>query len=232
MTPLPEFIYFDLDDTLLDHQAAQQAALTDVLEHFSLFDGTDRATFIEMYGQVNKKQWMRYSQGDITKEQLQFNRFDQTMHALELPAADSRTIGNYYLSCYRNHWKWLDGAQGTFEAIRGRYPVGILTNGFIETQQKKFDQFGFCQSADHLVISEEAGALKPDPAIFEHATKLTGMAAKDIFYVGDSYHSDVVGGSNFGWQVGWLTSNGVSEQRNKATFVFNEFKELCNLLEV
>src|SRR5699024_1191666 len=141
MTQPPAFIYFDLDDTLLDHHASQQAALSDVLVHFQLFDKTNHSAFIKTYAQVDRKQWRDYSLGYITKEQLQLKRFEQTMRALDLPVDDSHMIGNYYLRCYRNHWKWLEGALEAFEAIRQRYPVGILTNGLTETQKLKFEQF-------------------------------------------------------------------------------------------
>ena len=227
----PKFIYFDLDDTLLDHQKAQQAALNDVRVHFEIFGATKPQELSTTYGRVNSQQWLLYSQGDITKEQLQKNRFEQTLQELGLNSTYFAEIGSYYLQCYRHHWQWVDGAQAAFEAICKQYPVGVLTNGFTETQQMKFQQFNLYDKATQLIISEEIGALKPDPVIFKHATGLTGLSAKEILYVGDSYQSDVLGGTGFGWQVGWFTTDGESHPE-EADFVFSDFEDLRSMLKI
>ena len=227
-----QFVYFDLDDTLLDHKAAESAGLKDVHEHFSFFNGTTADDLIEVYHEVNSRQWSLYSQGEVSRQELQRNRFEQTLQQLNLDASRHEEVGNHYMKCYRDHWQWIDGAEQAYKAVRDNYPVGVLTNGFAETQRKKFEQFGFYESANHTVISEDVGVLKPDPKIFEHATKLAGVDPSDILYVGDSFSSDIQGGSRFGWHTAWYTRNGQTDQHQKAELVFNNFQQLMDLLEV
>lgn len=227
-----KFIYFDLDDTLLDHRAAEQAALLDVHAHFPLFETTDTSTLIDTYHTVNSAQWAQYSQGEISRQDLQRNRFEQTLEKLDLDSSDYTQIGQYYIACYRNHWQWMEGAEALYQRVVQKYPVGILTNGFAETQRKKLDDFGFYRSAEHVVISEDVGALKPDPKVFEYATRQTGLDKDDILYVGDSYTSDIKGGSNFGWDTAWFTQNGEAEKHRKAEFVFSDFNDLVTFLNV
>ena len=116
--------------------------------------------------------------------------------------------------------------------IAKKYPVGILTNGFAETQRKKVSKFDFHKSAKQIVISEEIDALKPDPKVFRHATELTDVAADDILYVGDSFSSDIQGGSRFGWNTAWYTQNGSEQLHQKADFVFSDFNHLSKLLDL
>lgn len=226
-----KFIYFDLDDTLLDHKSAEVAALQDVHQHFPLFETIAANALAETYHQVNSKQWSLYSRGKVTREQLQCNRFEQTLKQLDLDCSHHVQVGSYYMQCYRNHWQWIDGAQEAYQKILAGYPVGILTNGFAETQRLKFEKFNLYDSADQVVISEEVGVLKPDPKIFQHATELAEVAPAEILYVGDSLTSDIEGGTNFGWNTAWFTSHGTSENP-KAEIVFDNFETLIEFLDV
>lgn len=227
-----KFIYFDLDDTLLDHRSAEQAGLMDVHRHFSFFSDVAPQKLVDTYHQVNSEQWSQYSRGEVTREQLQRNRFEQTLQQLDLDGSRYNEIGQYYLQCYRNHWQWVDGAAVFYEWVCKHYPVGILTNGFAETQRKKFEAFDLYSSADYIIISEEVGALKPDPRVFEYATELTGHPADEILYVGDSYTSDIEGGNNYGWKTAWFTTNGDAEKHERANFVFSDFNDLCEYIRV
>jgi putative hydrolase of the HAD superfamily len=227
-----KFIYFDLDDTLLNHRAAEKSGLQEVHQQFSIFKNVDPQTLNGVYHQVNTKQWGLYSQGKVSREELQRNRFEQTLEQLGLDGSFYERVGNYYMQCYRNHWQWIQGAQEAYQRVIKQYPVGILTNGFAETQRKKFEEFDFYDSADHVVISEDVGVLKPDPKVFEYATDLANEDPSDILYIGDSFTSDIKGGSSFGWNTAWYTRNGDSKKHEKADFVFNDFSALTEFLDL
>lgn len=227
----PEFVYFDLDDTLLNHRQAQMKALQDVHNHFSLFNGLETDDMVEVYHKINGEQWELYNAGKIDSDLLQHNRFALTLSELDLDENMADAMGEYYLQVYQNYWQWVDGAEEAFNAIRDKYKVGILTNGFIEIQEKKFEQFDLYNLASELVISEEVGALKPNPEIFEYATNLAGCHPEEILYIGDSYQSDITGGHNFGWKVAWFTNSEDNEKKEKADFVFDDYRELMELLD-
>lgn len=226
----PKYIYFDLDDTLLDHKKAEAAALKEVHTNFSIFEDIRADDLITAYGTVNKAQWKLYSKGEVTRKQLQRNRFEFTLQELELNAAVHDEVGSYYMNCYRKYWEWVEGAKEVFVAISQKFDVGILTNGFSETQKLKFKQFELHAHARHLVISEEVGELKPHPSVFQHATELAGCSASDILYVGDSFTSDVIGASEFGWRTAWYTQTSCPQKERKADFVFNTFDKLHKYL--
>lgn len=227
-----KFIYFDLDDTLLNHKSAEAAALKDVHQYFPFFDDVSADNLVDIYHKVNSRQWTLYSSGDIGRDDLQRNRFEQTLQQLSLDGSRYKEVGDYYLQCYRNHWQWIDGARSVYQKVVQKYPVGILTNGFSETQKLKFKEFALSDSAEHVVISEDVGVLKPDPKIFEHATDLAGVAPEDILYIGDSFTSDIEGGAAFGWKTAWFTSNGTTDKHEKADFIFHKFEELTEFLVI
>ncbi|MDX1586226.1 MAG: HAD family hydrolase, partial [Balneolaceae bacterium] len=136
----PKFIYFDLDDTLLDHKSAESSALRDIHQHFDCFSNTSLSSLVETYKKINSRQWKLYGEGAVSRQELQRNRFEMTLEELGLDGSRYAEIGTAYMKCYRNHWKWIEGAEAAFLSIRDHFEIGILTNGFSETQKAKFEQ--------------------------------------------------------------------------------------------
>ena len=84
--------------------------------------------------------------------------------------------------------------------------MGILTNGFKEQQRAKLarlPEIAARCAPEAVLIAEEIGAWKPTPPAFARATEAAGVPPEAILYVGDSLHSDVVGGTEAGWTVAW-----------------------------
>lgn len=206
------FVYFDLDDTLLDHQHAERQALADVRDRYRAIFGTLSVDKLqEQYHAINGPLWRRYAQGDIEKSTLKEQRFSRLLDAVGAPQADPALVRRYYMQRYASHWQFIPGAKDTYETISERVPVGVLTNGFSEVQAEKFETFPVLQKrADAVVVCEETGVLKPDPKVFAHATEEAGVAPEDVLYVGDSYSSDVEGGQAAGWRVAWYAPEGTN----------------------
>jgi len=61
---------------------------------------------------------------------------------------------------------------------------------------------------DVLVISEEAGLRKPDPAIFRLALGRCGASSAEAVMLGDSWGSDVLGARSAGVRAVWLNRAG------------------------
>lgn len=228
----PEFIYFDLDDTLLDHKKAEQFGLADVHSHFEEFRSISLEVLIDTYHHINKGLWEEYGKGEIDRHILHRRRFEETFIELGIEASLYLEAGKVYMNYYRNHWEWIDGAQNAYDKIAEKYPVGIITNGFAETQWMKIEQFGFKESARQIVISEEVGVMKPHPKIFDYSTELVGVARDKILYVGDSITSDVKGGLKAGWKVAWYKSNPTELEAKLPDLCFDDFDVLLEALGV
>lgn len=204
------FVYFDLDDTLLDHASAERLALADL--HGELFPGkTYEATlsiesFQRDYHDTNVELWRRYSIAEITADELRHDRFAVLCDRYGLKA-DPLQLSSRYMELYSTHWSVIPGALDAFHSIAASTPVGIITNGFAVTQHKKLDRFGEIRVASSaIVISEEFGHMKPSRKLFDHASEQANCSGDTILYVGDSWHSDVEGGIRAGWNVAWFAS--------------------------
>lgn len=225
-----KFIYFDLDDTLLDHTKAQSKTLKEVYNTFQFETYTTLADFKHYYHHINKKLWIQYGQHEISKEQLKRNRFEQTLKKCGI-SADWEEVSTYYMQQYEHNWQWIPGAQDLVTYLTQKRPTGFLTNGFRDVQKKKFSTFKLSTYSDVFIISEEIGIMKPQPGIFEHATQMAGYNTDEILYVGDSLISDVNGGSQYGWNVVWHNYGKSSKTSDEAVFTYSDKKDLKKWLD-
>jgi putative hydrolase of the HAD superfamily len=98
-----------------------------------------------------------------------------------------------------------DGSAGLLAALReAGVPWGIVTNGSSLNQRAKIRQLNLEDDAHDIVISEEVGPWKPDPAIFHLAAERLGVPAPEILFVGDHPENDVAGAARAGMQTAWL----------------------------
>ncbi|MEM1094651.1 MAG: HAD-IA family hydrolase [Bacteroidota bacterium] len=203
------FIYFDLDDTLLDHRHAEKLALGDLHSTFAdAFNGHSLANVQATYHHHNVGLWHDYADGVITKDELKVARFTRLLTALNATGLTAEEANVYYMQQYGAHWHMSDEAHAAFRAVADAFPVGVITNGFRETQHAKLDRFPDVRDRlQALVISDEVGVMKPHPKLFAHAASLVEAEASSILYIGDSLRSDVQGATRAGWQVAWFTQD-------------------------
>lgn len=227
----PGYIYFDLDNTLLDHTSAEEKAHKAIFSKFSEFEEISFSEWLGAYKQVNHELWNHYQNGDTDRESLQYERFYRPLENLKLTTDRSETIGASYMQEYRKYWTWVDGAKEAIDIVSERYPIGIVTNGFLETQQLKIESMELSKYTDNFIITEEIGVMKPHPRVFDVATEKAGSKREQILYVGDSYSSDIMGGRNAGWKTAWFTAflNEI-EQNQTADFMFDQFPMLIHYL--
>lgn len=92
----------------------------------------------------------------------------------------------------------------TLEALHGRVRLLMISNGLTQYQWPKIDRFDLRPFFDRIVISEEAGVVKPDVEIFELALSGLKVAPASALHVGDSLPADVGGARAAGWLAAWI----------------------------
>jgi HAD superfamily hydrolase (TIGR01549 family) len=229
-----DFVFFDVDDTLLDHRHAERHALADVRSRYlAVFGHLSVDALQETYHAINRPLWEKYTEGEVEKETVKRDRFRRLLKAVDAPHANAARIGSVYLQRYAEHWTFVDGADEAYARVAERYPVGVLTNGFAEVQARKLKAFPeIRERAEVVLVSEETGHMKPHPRVFEVASERAGVDPERILYVGDSLRSDVEGGTRAGWHVAWFARDGVNGQKlNGRTFAFQDWADLLARLE-
>ena len=190
-------ILFDADNTLFDFDAL--AGLRRMFAGYGVsFTDEDHAE----YQRLNAPLWLAYQAGTITARDLQLRRFEDWACRIGVPAAE---LNSRFLGAMAEICRPIDGALELLDALRGRFGLGIITNGFTELQKARLQHSGLAGHFDLVVISEEVGVAKPHPGIFEHALAGMGMRSADrVLMVGDNPHADIQGSLDAGLHACWF----------------------------
>ena len=191
-----QHLFFDLDRTLWDFDAAAEVAFERIYEQYHLKDlGIPSAhEFHEVYHPLNEKLWELYRADQITKDELNRTRFLKPLehygiHDVEL--ADHLSEDYVYWS--PRIVKLVPGTLELLEYLKPKYHLHLITNGFEEVQHTKLSGSGMEPYFETLTVSEEVGVKKPNPEIFRYALKKAGATAEESLMIGDEMAVDIDG---------------------------------------
>jgi 2-haloacid dehalogenase len=200
------WLLFDADDTLFDFRAAEAHALEGALRETGV--APDPA-WLAVYRQVNAAAWRALEEGRTTPERLRVQRFEDLFGRIGLDL-DPADFGVAYLRHLRTQAQLVDGALAMLDAVLPGRRLAIITNGLAEVQRPRLTASAIVDRVAAVVISEEEGVAKPDPAIFEIALARMGDPARtDVLMVGDSLSSDIAGGLAAGLDTAWFNPGGL-----------------------
>ena len=86
----------------------------------------------------------------------------------------------------------------------------VVVSNWDVSLHEVLERVGLAEALDGTVTSAEAGARKPDAAIFERALRLAGVRASDALHVGDTVAEDVIGARSAGIEPVLLLRGGGS----------------------
>ncbi|HYT74441.1 MAG TPA: HAD-IA family hydrolase [Vicinamibacterales bacterium] len=201
---LPSAVLFDLDDTLFDHHRSARAALAEV--HRRHGGATDFDDFERHHIRFLEEMHIEVLAGRVELNEARRERFRRVFRALgvALPESEVDGVASAYRTGYMSARTAMEGAADLLTAVRTHARVGIVSNNLFEEQRDKLEYCGLSQLVDALVVSEEAGIAKPDPAIFHIALERLGVSALDAVMIGDSWSADVVGATRAGIRAIWF----------------------------
>lgn len=222
-----EVVLFDADGTIFDFARAETFALENTFRELGIPFGEED---LRTYRRVNHQVWRMFERGRISSVELRSLRFQRLASERGIPA-DAAAMSAGYLSWLARASFLIDGAQGIIERLRGSVRMAIVTNGLKDVQRGRFGRSPITGHFEAIVISEEIGVQKPDPAIFDHALKLLGHTdRRTVLMVGDSLTSDVQGGVNFGIDTCWYNPDRIpAPKRPVPSHIVTTLEELIPL---
>jgi putative hydrolase of the HAD superfamily len=193
-------VFFDIDDTLVDHAAAAGAGARALHRH--LGGPVPVEQFVSSWAAALDRAFPRYLAGELSFHGQRRERIRQVVDAaLTDEAADAVFAG--YQEAYEAAWTLFPDVLPCLDALSsGR--LGIISNGQVEQQREKLKKTGIEGRFDCIVISEDCGCSKPAPEIFLEACRRIGASPAETVYVGDRYDLDAEGARRAGLTGVWL----------------------------
>lgn len=97
-------------------------------------------------------------------------------------------------------WRDFPETEGVLDGLQGRgIRTGILSNWDPRLRQV-LTGFDWAEKVDPILISEEVGSEKPDPAIFRKAEQMGGWGPHECALIGDDPILDRGGAERAGWR--------------------------------
>jgi FMN phosphatase YigB (HAD superfamily) len=97
----------------------------------------------------------------------------------------------------------VDGIAEVLDRLAPRYRLGLVANQPRECRDH-LAGLGLLDRFEVVVLSEEAGLYKPDPALFRLAIEQAGARPSGCLMVGDRLDADVVPANEVGMVTGWI----------------------------
>jgi len=199
-------ILFDLDDTLVTHSHAFDAATAAL--HAQVGSSLTLAEFAVAWRSAHRRHFDRYLAGDASYDGQRRARVWEAIDST-LSEQEADEVFALYLSTYEASWSLFPDVRPCLDGL-SRYRLGVVTNGQAQQQRLKIERMGLAERFGCVVISGECGCSKPEPAIFLRACRLLDAEPRDAVYVGDQYEVDVVGARAAGLAGVWLDRGGTA----------------------
>lgn len=224
-----EFLFLDLDDTILDFHKAERIAVAKTIRDFGV-EPTEE--ILGLYHRINKAHWEMLERGELTRKEVMVNRFAALFRELGLETDPSACARDYEHNLSIGHY-FLPGAEEALEALQKKYRLFLVSNGTAVVQKGRMTSANLYRFFEQVFVSEEIGYNKPSKAYFDACfSRIPGFDAGRAVIVGDSLTSDILGGKNAGITTVWVNRPHLSCGDIRPDWEIEDLPQLEKLLEI
>ncbi|WNS80702.1 YjjG family noncanonical pyrimidine nucleotidase [Domibacillus sp. DTU_2020_1001157_1_SI_ALB_TIR_016] len=221
-------LLFDIDDTLLDFRAAEQAALALLFAEQNM-QLTDEIK--ERYKQINQQLWSEFEEGRITREEVVNSRFSLLFQEYGY-SVDGTVLEAKYRGYLEEGHQLIEDALEIVTGLQPNYDLYIVTNGVSKTQYKRLLDSKLHPFFKGIFVSEDTGFQKPMKEFFDYVfARIPHFNAEEALIIGDSLNADIKGGQQAGIDTCWFNPG---MKPNKAgiepTYQIQALAELSQIL--
>lgn len=196
-----EFLFLDLDDTILDFHKAERIAIAKTIGAFGV-EPTEKV--LSRYHDINKWHWEQLELGKLTRAEVLTNRFAVLFRELGVEVDATLCARTYERNLSVGHY-FLPGAQEAVESLSKKYRLFLVSNGTASVQKGRMTSANLYRFFEKVFVSQEIGHNKPAKAYFDACfAHIPGFDTGKAMIVGDSLSSDILGGKNAGIATCWV----------------------------
>jgi putative hydrolase of the HAD superfamily len=207
---VPRVVLFDLDGTLVDHDAAAATAIAGWAER----EGWVLPDLARVWDEVAERHFPAYRARTVTfagQRRLRLRDFLPLVGVDVSRWDDARFDEAFavYDRLYTRAWTAYDDAAPALDALPR---TAVLSNGDQAQQEAKLRRTGLLGHLDAVLTSDLLGVAKPESGSFRAACAELGVAPADAVYVGDRVDVDARAATAAGLRGVWLNRLGAPDQ--------------------
>ena len=205
-------VLFDVDGTLVDHDAAARRGLEAHLEREGR--DVDQGTWARWI-EVEDRHFDRYLAGALSFEEQRRERArDFTGRPLSDPEADAWFDG--YRQQFEASWSLFDDVLPTLDALaEAELPLGAFSNVDGGYTRRKLASLGLIDRFGVVLGRDDVTEGKPAAAPFLALAAALGVPASGAIHVGDRYEVDARAARAAGLLGVWLDRPGAAPERRR-----------------
>ena len=200
-----EFLFLDLDDTILDFHKAERIALSKTIRQFGV-EPTEEV--LARYHVINIWHWQQLEMGKLTRQEVVENRFGMLFSELGVAADKADCAKVYEKNLSIGHY-FLPGAEEAVERLSKKYRLFLASNGTASVQHGRMTSANLYRFFEQVFVSQEIGYNKPAKEYFDGCfARIPDFDKSKAIMVGDSLTSDIRGGIRAGIRTVWVNPEG------------------------
>lgn len=194
-------IFFDIDNTLLNHDEAMKRAVANFKKKY--FPEVEGDVFLKSWKRNVKKGWALFEANEMSFLQQGAFRIKNLQEEFGGDFGPDEVFADY-MKIYHQGLMLFDGVKELLENFSDT-KLGIISNGAGNQQRKKLISTGLIDffEPELIFISEELGHAKPDMRVFDAASK-AAATDEQITFIGDNFEQDITPASQLGWRAIWV----------------------------
>lgn len=204
-------VFFDLDDTIYDHQYSRRCGLRVLRNQYPALEAVPIEEMEREHEHLLQVNYLRTLDGTMTVDEARLERIKALcgMYGVKLEAGEAKRLVDRYHAAYVENQRAVPGAVALLSRLKADgLIIGVITNGPSVEQREKLRLCGVEGLLDIILISEEVGFRKPDKAIFALALDTAGAAPDEAVFIGDNWRADILGAHACGIGTVWLNRYG------------------------
>ena len=226
-----KFLLFDLDHTLLDFDAAEDIALSQLLKEEE--GVVDIQAYKDYYVPMNKALWKDLEQKKITKAELINTRFAKLFAHFGIEK-DGAYLAERYQFFLSKQGETFPGVEYLLKKLISKgYELYAATNGITYIQTGRLEQSGIAPFFKEIFISEQLHTQKPDAEFYEKiGARIPNFDKNQTLMIGDSLSADIQGGNNAGIDTIWYNPHHLENKTQaQPTYEVDSYQALLEILD-
>jgi YjjG family noncanonical pyrimidine nucleotidase len=220
-------IFFDADETLVNHKECEKQALIYLFENIGVDYKDD---YQDIFRPLDHALWTNesYNGNSVSRKDIPVFRFELFFKKLNIDFNNYVKANDLFKVGLANSVALMENAEEIIKYLHTKdYMLCVVTNGLIELQKPRVTNSEIGKFISYVIVSEEVGAHKPNPLIFNTLLERVCLNSSDVIMIGDSLKNDIQGAKNANIKTIWFNP----KQQKNETDVMPDY-EINNLLQI
>ena len=217
-----EAIVFDLDDTLISEKQYIESGFKAVAKELNrIYSLNSEEIFNKMLELFNESS---------------INVFNRVLNLFNIKYSEEIILD--LIKCYREHTPEIEFFEDVIPVInnlkKSGYKLGIITDGYKETQLRKIDVLKCYDLFDEIIVTDELGReyWKPHEKPYKLMAEKMSVNLKSMIYVGDNVNKDFVTANKLGIRTIHIERKNIVYKNQKVPMEFMAKLYIKSLVEI